>query len=222
MKKSFSLLVISFCLAFVASAQSVTIGTQVWMTKDLDVSTFLNGDPIPEASSAQEWILAGEKKQPAWCYYDNRKDEYGKLYNWYAVNDPRGLAPFGYHVPSNAEWAVLINFLGGEYVAGKKMKSTSGWVQSGAAYNQTTNEYRILNGNGTDEVGFAGVPSGRRHSSGKFSLNREYGYRWSSTEFNLDYAWSVALFYNMDWAERYFYSKSRGMYVRCIKDKFID
>ena len=96
------------------------------MTKNLDVATFRNGDPIPEAKSNEEWQKAGENKQPAWCYYDNDPKNgaiYGKLYNWYAVNDPRGLAPSGYHIPSDAEWTKLTDFLGGKTVAGDKMKS---------------------------------------------------------------------------------------------------
>ena len=95
-----------------SNAQTVTIGTQVWMTKNLDVATFRNGDPIPEAKSNEEWEKAGENKQPAWCYYDNdpaNGAKYGKLYNWYAVNDPRGLAPEGWHVPSIDEWDECLN-----------------------------------------------------------------------------------------------------------------
>ncbi len=119
-------------------AQSVTIGTQTWTTKNLDVATFRNGDAIPQAKTDEEWQVAGDNKQPAWCYYDNDPKngvKYGKLYNWYAVNDSRGLAPEGWHVPTDEEWTVLSTFLGGKYVEGKlpttvegkKMKSTSGW-----------------------------------------------------------------------------------------------
>ncbi len=107
-------------------SQTVTIGTQVWMIKNLDVATFRNGDPIPQAKTAEEWVKAGENQQPAWCYYDNdpaNGAKYGKLYNWYAVNDSRGLAPVGYHIPSDAEWRKLTDFLGGEDIAGAKMKS---------------------------------------------------------------------------------------------------
>ena len=108
----------------ISNAQTVTIGTQVWMTKNLDVSTFRNGDPIPEAKSNEEWKKAGENKQPAWCYYNNdpaNGAKYGKLYNWYAVNDPRGLAPLGYHVPTKAEFMTLYNFFPSNI--GQKVKS---------------------------------------------------------------------------------------------------
>jgi hypothetical protein len=85
----------------------------VWMTKNLDVSTFRNGDPIPEAKSEKEWENAAKNQKPAWCYYDNdvqNGKKYGKLYNWYAVNDSRGLAPKGYHIPSESEWNLTIKF----------------------------------------------------------------------------------------------------------------
>jgi uncharacterized protein (TIGR02145 family) len=106
-------------------SQSVTIGTQTWMTKNLDVATFRNGDAIPQAKTDEEWQAAGENKQPAWCYYDNdpkNGTKYGKLYNWYAVNDNRGLAPVGYHIPTDNEWTKLSDYLGGEDYAEKKMK----------------------------------------------------------------------------------------------------
>ena len=108
----------------------VTIGKQVWMVENLNVDKFRNGDPIPHAETNEEWEKASDNKQPAWCYYDNdpaNDTKYGKLYNWYAVNDSRGLAPAGFHIPSDSEWTVLIDYLGGKEVAGVKMKSTSGW-----------------------------------------------------------------------------------------------
>ena len=87
--------------------EEVIIGEQIWMLKNLDVEKFRNGDLIPEVKTDEEWIKAGENKQPAWCYYDNDSTngvKYGKLYNWYAVNDSRGLAPDGWHVSSREEW----------------------------------------------------------------------------------------------------------------------
>lgn len=106
--------------------KSVTIGTQVWMVENLNIATFRNGVAISEAKSDEEWKKARENKQPAWCYYDNDPKngvKYGKLYNWYAVVDTNGVCPQGWHVPSDAEWDTLINYLGGEDVAGAKMKA---------------------------------------------------------------------------------------------------
>ena len=134
-------------------AQTVTIGSQVWTSKNLDVATYRNGDVIPQVQDPNAWenLTTG-----AWCYYDNDASngtKYGKLYNWYAVNDPRGLAPKGYHIPSDAEWTQLSDYLGGESEAGTKMKSTSGWVE---------------NGNGTNSSGFSGLPGGYRDYNGAF------------------------------------------------------
>ena len=109
--------------------QTVTIGTQVWTSKNLAVSKFRNGDAIPLAKTNAEWELAGQNYQPAWCYYENNGEngtKYGKLYNWYAVNDPRGLAPAGFHIPTDVEWTILTDYLGVDS-AGKQMKSISGW-----------------------------------------------------------------------------------------------
>ncbi len=107
--------------------EGIKIGTQTWSAKNLDVSTFRNGNPIPEAITNEEWEKAGKQGKPVWCYYNNDPKNgkiYGKLYNWYAVNDKRGLAPEGWHVPTDAEWATLITYLGGKDVAGGKLKET--------------------------------------------------------------------------------------------------
>jgi len=188
------------------ASNEVTIGTQVWMTKNLDVSTFRNGDPIPHAKTEEEWLKANQEGQPAWCYYDNdpaNGKKYGKLYNWYAVNDLRRLAPAGYHVPSDAEWKVLTDYLGGEYVAGKKMKSTSGWFDEG---------------NGTNESGFNGLPGGNRKGTGTFGFIGLIGNFWSSTEFNSYFPWFRFLFHNDDNFFSNYNVKFLGLSVRCLKD----
>ena len=191
--------------AVAQTPDEVQIGTQIWMTKNLDVSKFRNGDPIPEAKTDEEWVKAGENKQPAWCYYDNNSNgaPYAKLYNWYAVNDPRGLAPHGYHIPSNSEWVILTDFLGGESFAGKKLKGTMRWRD---------------NGNGNNESGFNGLPGGRRHGKGKFSFSEQYGYWWTSTEYNVDFARRRGLYYNFDIVYNSYYGKENGLSVRCLKD----
>ncbi|MCE3229447.1 MAG: hypothetical protein K0S32_3998 [Bacteroidetes bacterium] len=102
----------------------ITIGKQIWATRNLDVTRFRNGDAITQAKTKEEWEAAGKSKKPAWCYYDNAPENgkhYGKLYNWYAVNDPRGLAPKGWHIPTTGEWQELIDFLGGGQKAAKQL-----------------------------------------------------------------------------------------------------
>lgn len=149
----------------------IKIGNQIWSTKNLEVTRFRNGDVIIEAKTQEEWINAGNAGQPAWCYYENKSVNgltYGKLYNWFAVNDPRGLAPIGWHIPSDKEWTQLTIVLGGEREAGKKLKSKSKWNKDG---------------NGTDEVGFNALPGGSRTSYGEFQETLGgIGAWWASTE----------------------------------------
>src|ERR1035437_5349172 len=164
--------------------KTVKIGKQVWMAENLNVSHFRNGDPITEAEDAGAWSQAGQERKPAWCYYDSNPVNgrtYHKLYNWYAVNDKRGLAPKGWHGPSKLEWADLTDYLGGDNVAGGKLKSTRGWES---------------NGNGTNVSGFAGLPGGYRNDAGAFSDVGNVGFWWSSSESNTTKAWSRYLYYN--------------------------
>jgi len=151
-------------------------------------------------------LKAGENKQPAWCYYENdpaNGAKYGRLYNWYAVKDPRGLAPRGWHIPSDDEWTVLTDYLGGEDVAGTKMKSKSGWLD---------------NGNGTNESGFSGLPGGGRDGSGTFGDFGGFGYWWSSTESSTSNAWIRFLNYVDGNVFRYSSLKGKGFSVRCLRD----
>jgi len=176
----------------------VIIGAQVWMTKNLEVTTFRNGDPIPQAASDEAWELAGKNKQPAWCY---NGEHYGKLYNWYAVHDPRGLAPEGWHVPTDQEWTALEKALGEN--PGKNMKSTWGWHNKG---------------NGTNSSGFSGLPAGNRNYAGTFNDVGKYAYWWSSTEYDTGHAWSRYLNYYSSNVYRGGYYKEEGLSVRCLRD----
>jgi uncharacterized protein (TIGR02145 family) len=146
-----------------ASYGEVRIGDQLWMSKNLDVERFRNGDIIPQVKSHVEWLQAGNKAQPAWCFYENKTSngaKYGKLYNGYAVMDPRGLAPNGWHIATEQEWKTLRDYCGGSSEAGKRLKSTSGWKKPG---------------NGTDSFGFAALPAGI-HSESYTTLGNGRGY----------------------------------------------
>lgn len=167
-------LILVLTLAFVmlsmrmVYAQDCTIGTQVWATVNLDVSHFRNGDSIPEAKTNEEWVAAGTNKKPAWCSYNNVSNTggYGKLYNWYAVNDPRGLAPNGYHIPTEAEWTTLWQKVG---ISNTKVLRSGRWTYNGGVYNGTS-----------PADGFKGLPSGFRTSSGAFTEKMQTAYWWSS------------------------------------------
>ena len=141
------LLLFVLVIANFTIAQTVVIGKQIWMSKNLNISTFRNGDPIYHAVTEEDWIRAGELGIPAWCYPDNNPNSgnlYGKLYNYYAVQDPRGLAPIGYHISTEQDWKELEIFLG-EDVAGTKIKCSTGWKL-----------------NGENSTGFCALPSGSR------------------------------------------------------------
>jgi uncharacterized protein (TIGR02145 family) len=184
--------------------KTVKIGNQVWMAENLNVSTFRNGDPIPEAKTDEEWLKSGQEQKPVWCYYNNdptNDEKYGKLYNWYAVNDPRLIAPKGWHIPSDAEWTSLTDNLGKN--AGSLMKSTSGWSESG---------------NGTNTSGFNGLPGGDRTSLGTYDGVGSYGYWWSSMEVSSTYVWGRFVYYGNAYVYRDYSNKQDGFSVRCIRD----
>jgi uncharacterized protein (TIGR02145 family) len=184
------------------SFQSVTIGTQIWMTENLNVAAFRNGDLIKETKTPEEWKKAGDNKQPAWCYYDNdQKNEkkFGKLYNWYAVNDPRGLVPEGWHIPTDKEFEKLTNFIGGK---GSKMKSSIGWVSSS---------------NGDNTSGFNALPGGLIELEGYFDYIGSHCNFWSSSEQDSRFAKSINLSLD-DVVNKSQMIKSLGFSVRCIKD----
>ena len=190
------------------NSETVIIGSQLWMKENLNVTTFRNGDTIPEAKTNSEWKKAGEDKTPAWCYYNNEAEngkKYGKLYNWYAVKDPRGLAPTGYHLPSDSEWTVVTRFLGGEEVAGEKMKSTVGWEK---------------NLKGTNASGFTGLPGGYRYYNGMFYDIGSNGNWWSSSKVKKrgSIAWCRNMNYLSGDLNRRNNNKCCGFSVRCIKD----
>jgi uncharacterized protein (TIGR02145 family) len=132
-----------------------------WTKRNLEVSRFRNGDVIPHAQSEEAWKRAKVNQQPAWCYYDNDPENgkiYGKLYNWYAVSDTRGICPKGWHVPTDNEWTTLTDYFGGQQVAGGKMKT------------EGTTYWNSPNVGATNESGFTVLPSGFREISEKFKF----------------------------------------------------
>jgi uncharacterized protein (TIGR02145 family) len=206
----------------VVSINQVTICNQIWSTRNLDVTTYSDGTPIPQVTTTADWanLTTG-----AWCYYNNDPANgaiYGKLYNWYATagiydaasqNNPalrKKLTPNGWHVPSDAEWTQLTDCLGGESVAGGKMKAT-GSIQAGTGFWQDPNT------GATNSSGFTGLPGGCRFNNGIFNLLGYYGYWWSSTEFGT-VAWYRSLDYNVNIVPRNGFSTSNGFSVRCVKD----
>ncbi len=189
---------------------TVVIGTQQWMEKNLDVLTYRNGDVIPQVTDTKAWAAL---TTGAWCYFNDDPSGYGsiygKLYNWYAVNDPRGLAPQGWHIPTDEEWTSLRTKLGGE-LAGAKMKTTTRWINP-------TNAYK---GAGTtNESGFSGLPGICREESGKFfTYIGQVGYWWTASDYSTSNAYYRLLSYDTDNFLKGNENKKRGFSVRCIRD----
>ena len=176
------------------------------MDKNLDVTTYRNGDTIAYVTDPTAW---GALTTGAWCYYNNDPSTnatYGKLYNWYAVNDSRGLAPAGWHVPSDAEWTTLVTCLGGSSVAGGAMKVTG------------TTTWASPNTGATNSSGFAGLPGGYRLNIGYFGSVGVSNYLWSSTEYDTANAWGRFLEYYVGDIFRLNYYKAAGFSVRCLRD----
>jgi uncharacterized protein (TIGR02145 family) len=212
--------------------KEVKIGDQIWMSENLNVVRFQNGEGIIQATSRKQWNQLCANKQPAWCYYNyENKDEpkYGKIYNYYAIIDPRGLAPEGWHIPSDKEWDILINSiqptaLGGENipnVVGEKMKSINGW-----------DDHYEKSANGDNSILFNGYPGGYyeydpREQSYTYVFNgrEQYGFWWSSTISKGDLndpenckIWYRSLHYKNDNVGKNSCSPGYGLSVRCVKD----
>jgi uncharacterized protein (TIGR02145 family) len=215
-------------------SMEVAIGDQIWKTENLNVDKFRNGDLIPEAKSAEEWVKAGASGKPVWSCYDNDPancELYGKIYNWYAVNDPRGLAPEGWKIPSKADFVETIEFLAKKKLedgsrdenAGKNMKFTNYWIGNFDEPN-----------NGNNSSCFSGLPGGSRNvkSIGEYiKVNDPKSYEvtfegisensgwWSSTEGEGYLVWSFGLSSYNDMS--YLHALNSDLvshYVRCIKE----
>lgn len=184
---------------------TIKICNQTWMYKNLDKVTYNNGDPIPQVTDSTEWanLTTG-----AWCWYNNDSASYaavyGRLYNWYAVSDPRGLAPVGWHIPTDAEWSTLISCLGGTFfTAGGKMKALTLWDDP--------------NTGATNSSGFTALPGGSRYDFGPFGIRR-YGYWWTSSEYSASNAYVRYLQYAESGLFGGSGNKINGYSVRCVKD----
>ena len=184
---------------------SVVIGDQTWITGNLASGHFRNGDVIPLVSSDEEWEALGDARQPASCFYRNDPaigSAFGRLYNWYAVIDPRGLVPDGWKIPDANDWKELLNALGGGHIAGRRLKDRESWNN---------------NGNGNNESGFSARPGGGRGSFGSFLDLGDYGNWWTSTETGPEEACFLYLtFIDSSALIRNDGFKASGLSVRCM------
>lgn len=185
---------------------TIDIGTQVWMVENLKVTKYRNGDDLPEVTELIQWNTLSSG---AYCNLLNDPDQseiYGKLYNWYAVNDSRNLAPSGWHIPTDEEFTTLTSYLGGEDFAGGKMK------EAGSSHWCNTNT------GATNESGFTALPGGIRSHEYDFLPGCDWGFWWTSTSASDSTAYNRIIF---DWetiVSRVDNNKKSGYSVRCIKD----
>jgi uncharacterized protein (TIGR02145 family) len=185
---------------------TIVIGTQEWMAENLRTTKYANGDIIPNITDNGEWA---DLTTGAWAHYHNNnlyEIPRGKLYNGHTIIDSRKICPVGWHVPTDEDWSIIVDNLGGEVEAGGKMKSTG------------TQFWEIPNSDATNESGFSGLPGGARYNGGYFAgLNRE-GYWWSSSNYDVERNWARLLYYALGTVERYAESKQNGFFIRCLKD----
>jgi uncharacterized protein (TIGR02145 family) len=185
--------------------KTVNIGNQVWMAENLKTTKFNDGSDIPIVTNDKTW---NGLTTPAFCWFNNdtaiNKITYGALYNWFAVNSKK-LCPTGWHVPTDAEWLSLTTFLGGENIAGRKLKESG------------TIHWKVNNAETTNETGFTALPGGSRNLYGKWGKIRYYGTWWSTTGQSTRYAWARTTDKNSHVYRAEYYVKS-GFSVRCVKD----
>jgi uncharacterized protein (TIGR02145 family) len=204
-KLLFFVLIVSALIFFSGCSKGGKIINQGWMTENLNVDHYRNGDPIPEVKDLVEW---SKLKTGAWCYYQNDQEngkKYGKLYNWYAVNDPRGLAPKGLHVPTKKEFEKLIETV---HRDGNALKAVGQGIEAGV---------------GTNTSGFSALLAGCRYISGYFTglgWDTEF---WSSSEYDTIGAYHMGMVtpcnaVGIDMTS-YGSRKGTGLSVRCIKDR---
>jgi uncharacterized protein (TIGR02145 family) len=177
------------------------------MEKNLEVSTYRNGDVIPQVTNAAAWAAL---TTGAWCWYNNDPANgavYGKLYNWYAVNDSRGLCPTGWHVPTDAEWSTLETTLGGASVAGGAIKTVG------------TSRWLTPNTGATNSSGYSALPGGYRLGfDGTFSSVTNTGFFWTSDEGASTHGWSRLVKFDFSDTFRMSQNKKNGYSVRCMRD----
>jgi uncharacterized protein (TIGR02145 family) len=185
---------------------TVVIGTQVWFVENLRTTRYRNGDLISCVSDSADWRSS---TTGAYCNYRNNLKNsavYGCLYNWYAVTDSRNIAPIGWHIPSDAEWTTLSNYLGGESVAGGKLKATG------------TTLWTSPNTGATNSSGFTGLPGGYRHFSATYKGIEEVGYWWSAAAVGDTVSWMRELNYDNFQVVRLYFVKTNGFSIRCLRD----
>lgn len=187
---------------------TIKIGNAVWTQKNLTATKFLNGDIIPQIQDASTW---NSTNSPAWCYYnfDPAYSSYGKFYNWFAASDSRDIAPLGWHVASKSEFESLSQILGGDTVAGGKLKSTN------------LNDWSTPNTGATNQSQFSAIGVGIINENGLFenSFGKYAGF-WTQTSHETNYflGYSAKLYYDSSVITNGAEDRKKGYAIRCVKN----
>lgn len=211
----FSLSCLNIAVAQAKAIPFVKIGAVDWQKENLDVSVFSNGDSLFQAKTAEEWNKAFIEKKPAWCYYEFSAEngkKYGKLYNWFAVSDSRGLAPKGWRIPTEAEFESIDKTEG--YFLGDKLKASSGWDNWESIDDKGVVQVNSANGN--NSTGFSGIPGGCVDINGIFHNKGIKAFFWTITEYDSKMAVNRGLRNDHHFLHN-FTNKGFGYSVRCIK-----
>jgi uncharacterized protein (TIGR02145 family) len=204
-------------------ADTIKKNGQVWLQDNLDVVTYQNGDTIPEVKDSIAWanLTTG-----AWCYYNNDPANgkiFGKLYNWYALNDPRGIAPNGWHVSTDSEWKELEMSLGMTFLQaesfGNRGNTEGGKLKSQGTIEAGTGYWNSPNTGATDEIGFTALPGGYRDDTGKFSKDGFSGVWWTNTQYDSDNGITRHLSSTTSDIFRSYRNKKFAFSIRFISDK---
>ena len=182
--------------------QTIEIGTQTWMAENLKAVKYNDGTDIPFVVEVSAWAVLST---PGYCWYNNDSVSYGALYNWHTVKTGK-LCPTGWHVPTDNEWTILTDYLGGKSVSGGKLKETG------------TTHWLSPNTGATNESGFTALPVGYRDYSGGFNSIRNYGFWWTSTEGATSGAYYRDMYYGYVYTDRSSSNEKSGASVRCLKD----
>jgi uncharacterized protein (TIGR02145 family) len=186
--------------------KTVLIDNKTWLAENLKVTKYRNGDPIATTEFTKD---ISNELDPKYYWKFENKDSlfniYGNLYTWYVLQDPRGVCPEGFRIPTDKDWVSLINSLDGNIVAGAKLKEVD------------FNHWMKPNANATNETGFTALPGGYRENDGKYYVLGFRGYWWSSKNNYVYIAWNTGLIYNNDILERIDFIKKNGLSVRCVK-----
>jgi uncharacterized protein (TIGR02145 family) len=200
--------------------KTITIGSQTWMAENLRTTMYRNGDIIPEVRDADAWnnLTTG-----AYCNYQNTKSidtiaTYGRLYNWYALNDDRNIAPIGWHVPTDDDWKILEMFLGMNQSDADDYHKRRGTDEGSKLKETGTTHWISPNSEATNETGFTALPSSGRSKVIGFDRDNVTCFWWCTTEQSLDWAWSRQLYFSESCILRGYMLKRDGNSVRCLMD----